>query len=82
MVVLITLKEYILYLNKIFNILINIEIYIKSIKVFISYLFIKLLRKYIDSIRLITSKEKIYIISTLNFPNTLYKLKIYLGLTC
>ena len=49
-------------------------------KVFIKYLFIELLEEYIDSLDLIISKEKIYIINIFIFSNNLRKLKIYLNL--
>lgn len=54
-----------------FEILIEANIYIKSIRVFIDYLSVELLSEYINSIELTTLKEKIRIISILFFLNSL-----------
>ena len=57
------------------------SIYIKFIKIFIDYLFIKLLNKYVNFINLITFKEKVYIINIFILFNTLRLLETYLNLT-
>ena len=67
MIILKTLKKHFAHFEKIFIIFIDIEIYIKLIKVFINYLFIKLLNQYIAFIKLITFKKKIRVIIMLIF---------------
>ena len=63
-----------------FSCLIEYNIAIKGKKCFISYLFITILKRYINSFKLLIIKEKLAIIKNLSFLQTIKDLEIYLSI--
>ena len=76
-----TLKNYLIHLRSVFNILKTNNISIKSFKSFIKYSFVTLFEQHVDSFDLTTDEQKFKTIVNLRFSKTLKQLKIYLNLT-
>ena len=74
-------KEHERHLRQIFDVLKKNNIFIKSAKVFFDYSSMSFLDQKIDSLELVTSKEKLKTIAKLRFSRTLRQLEIYLELT-
>ena len=64
----ITLKEYIKYLDLIFNKLAELYITLALNKSYIDFLDVKLLRQCVDSLGMITSEAKLKALLSLKFP--------------
>jgi len=76
-----TLKEHLNHLHNIFDILDKIRICFLSKKFYLAYLFIQLLSQQIDSLSLITLKDKLITIFRIRFSLSLSQLEKYLDLT-
>ena len=75
-----TLETYLRHLIKIFNTLNVNNIFIKSIKAFITYFIVNFLNQKMNFFDLIIAENKLKVISLLKFSRTLHQLKIYLKL--
>ena len=71
-------QEHVNHLRQIFIKLINVNIFIKSIKAFIDYSSMQLLNQKVDSLDLFTNEKKLKVIAKLQFSRTLRQLKTYL----
>ena len=76
-----TLEEHLTHLRTIFKLFLQLRIFIKSIKAFLGYPDVHLLRQWVNSFSLTTTEEKLKAISLLKFPCTLRKLETYIGMT-
>ena len=76
-----TEQEHIDHLQKIFNVLTDNNIVVNSLKTYIEFSSITLLRQRVTFLNLSTNAEKLKAISNLTFSRTLEKLEIYLELT-
>ena len=74
-------NEHIVHLRTIFSIFVDLNISIKSIKIFLSYSNVVLLRQRVDALELSITDEKLKAIACLKFPDTLKELEHYLDLT-
>ena len=74
-------KDYIEYLDKIFNLFDTLNITLKKSKVYFGYLLIILLGQRVDVLKLSCLKDRITAILNFEFPITLKELEKYLGLT-
>ena len=72
-----TLKKYLQHLQKILNLLRKMNITLKSLKTFLNYSNIVLLKQKIDNLKLIISKKKLKIITILFFFKILKDLETY-----
>ena len=70
-----------MHLKKNFDFLKANNIFIKSIKSFIEYLFVLLFEQHVNLFDLITNEQKIKVIADLRFSNTLDQWKTYLNFT-
>ena len=75
------LNDHIDHLHQVFELFQNLDISLESMKFYIEYSMIMLLRQCVDALDLITVKKKIKVITNLQFPTTLKALKAYLSLT-
>ena len=73
-------KEHMTYLRQTFSCLVEYNITIKRKKCFIGYLSVIVLRRRIDSFRLLTIEEKLAVIKNLLFLRTIKDLETYLGM--
>ena len=76
-----TLNEHINYLKRLFTLCRVKRISLSFAKLFLDYSFIVLLKQRVNSLKLLTSKEKIAAIISLSFLYSLKKLKIFLNMT-
>ena len=72
------LKEHLIHLQKILELLKQINITLKSTKIFLDYFTIELLEQKMNSLDFITAQKKLKAITSLSFSKTLKKLKTYL----
>ena len=75
------LNKYLYYLRKILDVFSRFKIKFNFRKLFLGYLFIKLLKQKVNGLELITAENKLKAISSLSFFYILKKLKIYLKIT-
>ena len=73
-------SKYLYYLRRLFQLLIKHNISIAPKKIFLRYLNINLLSRYIDSLEIATVDNKLKAIIKLNYPVTLKDLEHYLDL--
>ena len=76
-----TKQNHMTHLRKIFNILIENNIIVNSLKAFIEFSFVTLLKQRMTSLKLSIEAEKIKVISSLFFFRTFDELNIYLEFT-
>ena len=76
-----TLKKHIKHFTKIFVFFNQMNIVLKSFKIFLKYSSVSLLKQKIDSLRLTTAKKKLKAILSLKFSFILKHLKTYLKKT-
>ena len=76
-----SLREHIAYLRRLFQLLIEYNIVIASIKTFLNYSNINLLDRKVDSFDMTTAENKLKTISEISYPSTLGDLEYYLELT-
>ena len=76
-----SLRKHIAHLRRLFQLLVEYNIVITSIKTFLNYSNINLLDRKIDSFDMTTAKNKLKAINEISYPSTLGDLKHYLGLT-
>ena len=76
-----TLQTHIQHFHLIFDLFTNLNINLFSIKSFLDYSTIQLLKLKVDAFELSTSKEKLKVIASLKFFKLLQDLKIYLEFT-
>ena len=74
-------EDHLQHLKMIFEKLNEYEITLNSIKIFLEYLFLILLKQIVDALNLITAEKKLAAISKLIFSKTFKDLKTYLSLT-
>jgi hypothetical protein len=74
-------KNYIEYLDKIFNLFDTLNIILKGLKVYLGYLLIILLGQLVDGLGIFYLKNRITAILNFEFPTILKEFKKYLSLT-
>ncbi len=74
-----TLKKHLNHLSQLFALFEKLNITLKTKKTYLDYLSISLLRQKVDSLDLITAKDKLKAIVKLSFLKTLKDLKKYLS---
>ena len=75
-----TFKDYIEYLDKIFNLFDILGVILKKSKVYLGYLSIILLGQRVDNLGILYSENRIAAILNLEFPTILKDFKKYLSL--
>ena len=76
-----TLESHLTHLVSIFIMFHEVGISVNPKKAYLGYLTVQLLGQKVDSLGLSTSKDKLWVISQLEFPRTLQQLETYLSLT-
>ena len=74
------MREYIAYLRKLFKLLINYNIAIALVKIFLRYLNINLLKRRVDLFEIAIADDKLKAISEIKYLSILEDLEYYLKL--
>ena len=76
-----TLQDHVMHLKQVFKVLTQNNISINSIKTFLEFSFVNLLKQHVTSLKLSTNEQKLRTITNLTFSRNLTQLETYLRLT-